>query len=495
MHHAVLGFGLLTQLEMQKMLGRRLIACGWRVTFLFFDEGKGNAARALEVIDGIAPLVCLDQFSDEGEARVNPFKTHPSPILAWASGIYCRWSNRAEFEEHRKDHRRTIARSFAALTRLAPSVLIYPEDGVAVNFRLLAVAKHLGIPIIDVPYGFWWRARYNIRVEDRHNARKPEDRKRFVATGHDLWALRALAPQWLATPALPGAVYFEPEFILSLEAAGVSLKDPTTLMDGYADVLCVESDAMRRHYLNEGVRPSRMAMTGSPYCDEIVDSLGRDDQARAAFRVPRFIVPNRPRVLITWSQDHHAERARFSEFLTYEDMTLAFFRRLRELQGIEVTISLSSLSPRCPPEAFAWIKECGFSVTHEDIIWLIPRHDLLVADHSSTRRWAFACGKPVVSYDSYGLERHVSGKGFLRSTRVEEVIAHIDRLTKSEDAYRELAVPQCAEAESWGMMDGHCTDRIVQTIERAIDRANRSVIKHLSKAILGPGSKGRTLVW
>lgn len=488
MHHAVFGFGLLTQLRSQIMLGRRLVARGWRVTFLFCDEGqKDNAARARKEIGGFARLVCLDEFSDEGEARLNLFRTHPSPIRAWAAGIYCRHSKRDEFGRYREGHRRTIARSLAALTRLAPSVLIYPEDGVAVNFRLLAVAKHLAIPIIDVPYAFSWRERFHLRLQERQEAGKLH-----IATGSDLRALRALAPQWLATPHLPGAVYFPPESILSLEAMGVSLEDPTTLMDGYVDVICVESDAMRRHYLNEGVRPSKMVMTGSMYCDEIVDSLALDDQARAALRQPRFIDPNRPRVLITWSLDRHTDRGRFNEFPTYKDMTLAFYRRLKELRGIEVTTSLSSLAPNCPPETKGWIEAAGFSVTNEDIYSLIAKHDLFVAASSSTRRWAYACGKPVVSYDTYALEHDkMSGKGFLTSTRLDEVIAHIDRLTRSEDAYRKLAVPQCAEAESWGMMDGRCTERIVRTIEHAIEsRASHSVIKHKLNASLTPSSRG-----
>jgi hypothetical protein len=472
MHHAVFGFGLLTQLRSQMMLGRRLVARGWRVTFLFYDEGqKANVARARKEIGDIAPLVSLDEFSDEGEPRLNPFRTHPSPIRAWAAGIYCRCSRRAGFVKYREDHRRAIARSLAALTRLAPSALIYPEDGVAVNFRLLAVAKDLAIPIIDVPYAFSWRDRFHLRLQERHEAGKLH-----VAMGSDLWALRLLAPQWLATPHLPSAVYFPPESILSLEAMGVSLENPTTLMDGYVDVICVEGDAMQRHYLNEGVRPSKMEMTGSIYCDEILDSLARDDRARAAFRQPRFIDPNRPRVLITWSLDRHADRARFNEFPTYKDMTLAFFQRLGKLEGIEVTTSLSPNNT--PPETAIWIEEAGFLVTKENIMSLIARHDLFVAASSSTRRWAFACGKPVVSYDTYCLEHDkMNGKGFLSSTRFDKVIAHIDRLTKSEDAYRELAAPQCAEAESWGVMDGHCTDRIVRTIERAIEsRAKRPVI-------------------
>jgi hypothetical protein len=479
MHHAVFGFGLLTQLRSQIMLGRRLVARGWRVTFLFCDEGqKDNAARARKEIGALAPLVCLDEFSDEGEPRLNLFKTHPSPIRAWAAGIYCRCSKRVEFAQYHETHRRTIARSLDALTRLAPSALIYPEDGVAVNFRLLAVAKHLGIPIIDVPYAFSWRARFDLRIQEKHEAGKS-----FIATGNDRRALRALAPQWLATAHLPGAVYFPPESILSLEAMGVSLEDPTTLMDGYVDVICVESDAMQRHYSAEGVRPSKMVMTGSMYCDEIVDSLALDDRARTAFRRPRFIDPDRPRVLITWSLDRHTDRGRFNEFPTFKDMTLTFFRRLAELPGIEVTTSLSSLAPNCPPETKGWIEAAGFSVTNEDIYSLIARHDLFVAASSSTRRWAFACGKPVVSYDTYSLEHDkMSSSGFLTSTRLDEVIAHIDKLTKSEDAYRELAAPQCAEAESWGVMDGHCTDRIVRTIEHVIEsRANQSVIKQMLK--------------
>jgi hypothetical protein len=472
MHHVVFGFNLLTQLRSQIMLGRRLVAGGWRITYLFTDEGqKDNVALARKEIGDLAPLACLDEFSEEGEPRLDPFRTHPFPIRALATAIYCRCSRRAEFAKYREEHRRAIARSLAALTRLLPSALIYPEDGVAVNFKLLAVAKHLAIPIIDVPYAFSWRDRFHLRLQERHEAGKLH-----VATGSDLWALRALAPQWLATAHLPGAVYFPPESILSLEAMGVSLEDPTTLMDGYVDVICVEGDAMRRHYLNEGVRPSKMAMTGSIYCDEILDSLARDDQARAAFRQPRFIDPNRPRVLITWSLDRHADRARFNEFPTYKDMTLAFFRRLGELRRIEVTTSLSPNNT--PPEAATWIEQAGFPVTNENIMSLIARHDLFVAASSSTRRWAFACGKPVVSYDTYGLEHDkMSGKGFLSSTRLDEVIAHIDRLTSSQDAYRELAAPQCAEAESWGVMDGHCTDRIVGTIEQAIERrATRSAM-------------------
>lgn len=64
MQHAVFGFGLLTQLRSQIMLGRRLVARAWRVTFLFVDESQeDNAARARKEIGDLAPLVCLDDFS------------------------------------------------------------------------------------------------------------------------------------------------------------------------------------------------------------------------------------------------------------------------------------------------------------------------------------------------------------------------------------------------------------------------------------------------
>jgi hypothetical protein len=55
MHHAVFGFGLLTQLRSQITQGRRLVARGWRATFLFCDEGqKANAGRARREIGDLS---------------------------------------------------------------------------------------------------------------------------------------------------------------------------------------------------------------------------------------------------------------------------------------------------------------------------------------------------------------------------------------------------------------------------------------------------------
>ena len=142
MPHAVLGFRAITSLRLQRILASRLLAFGWRVTFLFVDEGRGDLVqRARQEIDGLAPVVAIDAFSDAGSASLAIAKTHPSPLRAFAARLWPSLSRAHELAIYRTLHQRMIARSIAALQQFGASLLVVTEDGMSSNFRLLAVAR------------------------------------------------------------------------------------------------------------------------------------------------------------------------------------------------------------------------------------------------------------------------------------------------------------------------------------------------------------------
>lgn len=457
--HCVLAFRLITGLRLQKMLAERLVSLGWRVTFLLWDEGGDIIAKARREIDGLAPFVFLDQFRDDGDTKLEIQKSHPSPLRSAAANAFCKLSFSRELVRYHTLHRRMIAKSLAALTELAPSALVVTEDGVTSNFRLLAAARHLSVPIIVVPYVLHAKFHFDVDMEQKERAGDLR-----IATGWNRVVLRTIAPQWLKTGRMADAIFFPPAFILAFEALGVSVPDPWTLHGGIADILCVESEVMKQHYIREGVPLSKMAVTGSPFTDEVMDSLALDERARWAFRQPRWIEPERPRILVTWAVDRHAVRGQFSEFSTYAEMTRAFFRYLAGLKGVAVTVSLP---PGCTTEDRLLVENEGFCVSNDNFISLIARNDILVAQNSSTRRWALASGKPVISYDTYNMEHHqLDAPGFITTRSFDDVKTHLERLTKSPDAFAQIAAAQCGVAENWGIMDGRCTSRIAELIAR-----------------------------
>ena len=320
-----------------------------------------------------------------------------------------------------------------ALTRFRPAIIVACEDGVSAPLPVHAVARHEAIPVVILPYGYGVRSDFDIVLEGKE-ARGEVMR----AEGCWLRLLTRHAPQWVKQGAHAGALMHSGPYIVAAESLGITLRDSWTVHGGYADRVYVESEQMRRVYLDEGLPQSKLVLTGTPYCDVMTDALGRNPDARAALRQPRRITPGLMRVLVSWPPSYHADRGAFSEFATYREMTRATLGWLCSLASCQVTVSLH---PATLPADRSAVIDTGVSLATEYVVELIPQHDLFVTYFSSTIRWAVAAGKPVVNFDLYrlGLQVYDAAPGVITVSTLDDFKRAMMRLAASEDAFAETA--------------------------------------------------------
>jgi hypothetical protein len=339
---------------------------------------------------------------------------------------------------------------------LRPTAIVAGEDGISSPLSIHSAARHAGIRVVVVPYG------YGVR-RDLETALDAKAARGELVTATGRWAglIGRFAPQWIKTGPHAGALMYEEDYIVAAESLGITLRDPWIIHGGYADRLCVESEQMHEVYRSEGVPESRMAMTGTPYCDVMVKAVEHDAAARSALRQPHRIQPNATRVLVSWPPSYHGERT--SEFPTYREMSVTVLGWLSRMPGCEVTVSLH---PATLAADRAALTENGVRLSDDYVIELIPKHDVFVTYFSSTIRWAVAAGKPVINFDLYQLGMHVydAAPGVLKVDSFAEFQRQVTQLATSDDAFAEVAGRQISVAPRWGTLDGLNTDRVIATI-------------------------------
>jgi hypothetical protein len=428
----VFGCGNISSLRLQLVVARYLRQAAYEIGFVVWTEESGLPPYRREI-------------GSLGECRAlgRPPPAQP-PTRKGEEGVVLQW---------RDFHRMAIEQAKSQLITLSPSAVVVSEDSLSANLHFLQAAKELKLRIVDVPYGYGFKA-------DLETDLAVKERRGELLRPNGSWEarMRSTAPNWIKTGPFAGATMFPPRYILGLHAAGVRLSDPWSIHGGLADILVVESERARKRYEADGVPPAKIHVAGSPYCDLMLHSAQQEQAALAALRKPHRIESGKTRFLVSWVPDYHdGGRAHLNEFASYGEMTLSVLRQLRDLPNAAVTVSLH---PACPQPTAELLRSEGFEVTPEYVIKLIPRHDAFVTSFSSTIRWPLACGKPVLNYDAYGWELQTfSSPGFFNSRRSSDVIARARELT-TDEGFRAAAAEQCKRADEWGMLDGQCCARI-----------------------------------
>jgi hypothetical protein len=360
--------------------------------------------------------------------------------------------------QHRETLSSRLAAAIALLRDVNPAAVVVSEDGISAPLPILSAARHLGLRVIDVPYGYGVRRDLELDLDNKAT-------RHAVVKTHGVCGLliRLLAPQWIKRGLHAGAVMFPSPFILAAESLGITLRDAWIIHGGYADRVCVESEQMRRVYIEEGIPAGKLALTGSPYCDVMVRALDANAEARAALRQARRILPGKTRVLVSWPPSYHGDRAAFSEFPSYREMSLAILGWLASQPACEVTVSLHPATLADDRQALI---DVGVQLTDRYVIELIPQHDVFVTYFSSTIRWAVAAGKPAINIDLYklGLTVYDAAPGVLKVSTAADFKRELTRLIASDADFAGVAAQQIAVAEDWGTLDGLSTSRVAAAI-------------------------------
>jgi len=352
-----------------------------------------------------------------------------------------------------------LAAAQQLLKKLSPEIIIVSEDGVSGAAAIIAAARSLQLPVVDLPYGCGIEQDFEVVLEE-----KAKNNELIEAKGLRGAIVSLLASFWIKKGKYSGAILFPPDYIIAREALGLTLQDAWIVHGGYANRLLAESEQMMHLYRAQHIKENKIALTGTPYCDLIKVTLQKNAQANAVFRNAEPMDKDHVRILVSWPPSYHASRADKCEFATYEDMSQKILTWLHSLPNCEVTVSLH---PAVQGDSRKAIEQLGLNISNEYILTLIPTHDIFVTYYSSTIRWALASGKSVVNYDLYGLRLPLFdfAPSFFDTACFEAFQEKIQSLTISPTLLADCATQQSLVAEHWGIMDGRCMERILDEID------------------------------
>lgn len=385
-------------------------------------------------------------------------KVVPSHLIKLISLLFLRNPIKAFTLRQVFKQRKRAARKILSENNI--SAVICSEDGISGELAFFVVAKELGIPVIDVPYGNATEYDFDVALKQRE-----KEGSIIQPAGWILFLLGIFASKWLKKTTYPNALLLEPEHVMALESLGISLDNAWIVHGGKSDILCAENKVAVCQYLREGILEDKIRETGSPYCDVLTEALCDREDSGERFFTSEKIEPHVTWVLVSWPPSYHETYPGTNEFGSYLDMTRRIFEFLLLLPNVKLTVSLH---PACDDDVLVLLSDLGVNVSEEYVVSLIAKHDVFTTYFSSTIRWALSCGIPVINYDAYhlNLSTYDTAPGFLNAKNFEQYCQMFMDITSNDEMYVDLSKKQIANAPEWGGLDGKNTKRVFEEVDR-----------------------------
>lgn len=245
----------------------------------------------------------------------------------------------------------------------------------------------------------------------------------------------------------------------AVEVLGLAPPNPWLLNSGDADVIAVESLAMHEYYSEAGIPPKQLVMTGTLVDDLLAGVKADAANGRRALLEECGLPQDRPILLCAFPPNQGVFNRPGCEDPDFDSMLRYWGERLGAVKGWNVIVARH---PKTRPGGLDRLLDYGLSLTDRDTASIIPLCDLYVASVSATIRWAVACGKPVINYDSYRLDfQDYPGIEAVVWTNTKAGFRElVDKVTGDPAYFAHLQAAQQREAPRWGFHDGHSGERL-----------------------------------
>jgi hypothetical protein len=281
-----------------------------------------------------------------------------------------------------------------------------------------------------------------------------------------------LFPRWVICHRGREIFRVPPGRVLAMELLRLSPPKPWLFNSSHADVINMESDAMREYYCAAGMPVAQMAVTGSTADDVMVGVFAEAEARREGLCRSLGFPADRPILLTALPPDFLDQPGGRPEcdFADYEALADFWLKACSSIEDCSVIVALH---PSVPWSEAAKFERYGARVSALGTAELVPLCDVFVASISSTIRWAIACGKPVVNYDVYRYRYtdFIDVDGVLTLEGQEEFITTMRRLVSDPVFAAEIRAKQQAVAAHWGRLDGRSGERMVALAKRLLPSA------------------------
>jgi hypothetical protein len=336
-------------------------------------------------------------------------------------------------------------------------ILVAGDRCIGIETALISEAKRRNIPSLIVPFAMSFP---EAAAEPR--LRSDKSGGQYAADTLLKKLLMRMFPSWVLTyKGTP--LFFQPPYeACAAWLLGIMPQKPWIIGGGEAVKMAVESEALRKQLLQQGMKAEKMVVTGKPSIDTTAKKLHtvRGSQAR-----DRLGIPHQEKIILC-SVPNFAEHDLLPWKIHKKEMQFLF--KTLKAADARVLLSLHPRSNRTWYQPLA--DESGAEIMEERIYDLLPTCDLLVTSYSSTVAIAIGMQKPSIVIDFYGFNYPVYD-GAPGTTVIKEKTALLPLLQlllkDDHEYYRRLQQLQ-KYGEEWALLDGKSTNRITTLIQELI---------------------------
>ena len=258
--------------------------------------------------------------------------------------------------------------------------------------------------------------------------------------------------------------------LLAIKFFKIEVEKPWVFNSTNADIVFLESLAMRDYYSAVGLDANNLVVTGAPTSDLIYEVGANLNGIKTRLRTKYCLDRYQKVVLLALPPDffYVVGGRPQSNYANHAEVINFFSHLIGAHQSVRWIISLH---PSMTKSDYGALELAGATIIDEPAYQLLPLCDIYLATVSSTIRWAIACGVPVINYDfyRYRYDHFESVDGVLYAATEEVFDLLLNALLEQVDFLQRIKEQQQLSSFRWGLLDGKCCERINEEIQQRLN--------------------------
>ncbi len=257
--------------------------------------------------------------------------------------------------------------------------------------------------------------------------------------------------------------------MLAMLCLGLDYEKPWVFNSSNADMVFLESKAMKNYYNSAGLSASNLVVTGSPSCDRLYSIVENNNGLKSRLIKKYSLNERRKTILIAFPPDFfYVNGGRPQSIFKNHGEVVSFFYNL--INSENSVRWLISLHPSMKAFDFKVFEDIGAKIIEEPAYMLLPLVDVYIATVSSTIRWAISCGVPVLNFDfyRYRYSDFMNLDGVIYADTEMNFLVSFRALIEQDDYYNKVKEFQKNISSQWGVLDGACCLRILKYIQSIV---------------------------
>jgi hypothetical protein len=348
-----------------------------------------------------------------------------------------------------------------------PSAVVTIDDRLPGTIPMLKAARDMGVARLVVPPAISAFSKSLAAIRSTQPNRDLNSAQQSILKHWIAWRY----PNQILKEESGNFLFYPASNIIALAARSMLPDNPFSVGGGLAQKVAVGEDDKKR-LVQDGLDPSKIAVTGDPGLDSLYRSFAQK-KARRAQLIERYGLNPRSKILLC-AVPQFAEHGR-----------VPWERHWRIVRELVTTLAGSghavvlSLHPKAEMANYLFLEEAAnVVIVHEALVEILSCADIFIAGFSSTVRWAILGNVPTIVMDILNQDQplfknfqgiiHVGGENVFQALAKE-----LDKLLLGPAELANLQQTLAREASGVAPFDGNANLRIIELIFKMAQMYNQ----------------------